>query len=241
MIFQFKQFSLQHGHSTMKIGTDAVLLAALTDGTGVQKMLDIGCGCGVIAFCMAQKTGPDTTVWGIDPDNDSIEEATLNTSLFGLLPQENFHFIRTRLQDFAQTENAHSFDLIVSNPPFFNQDLKPADDSRLKSKHRDGQLSFPELINAVCHLLKPDGRFSIILPKVEGEEFHLLANDRLHCIHRISIQPTSAKPVYRTIQEYVLTSNINPPTLEETFAIRNDRNGYTEEYLKYVEPFLLIS
>ena len=81
MIFQFKQFSLHHGHSTMKIGTDAVLLAALTDGKDAHNILDIGCGCGVIAFCMAQKAPSDAEIWGIDPDENSIKEATQNISL----------------------------------------------------------------------------------------------------------------------------------------------------------------
>ena len=77
-MFHFKQFDLEHERSTLKIGTDAVLLAALTQVDSAQTVLDVGCGCGVIAFCLAQKLAENQIVpniFGIDVDADSVVEA----------------------------------------------------------------------------------------------------------------------------------------------------------------------
>ncbi|MCQ2283827.1 MAG: methyltransferase domain-containing protein [Bacteroidales bacterium] len=239
--FQFKKFALQHDRSTMKIGTDAVLLAALADVGKAQSLLDVGCGCGVIAFCLAQKLAYFTqtaTIYGIDPDANSIEEAQQNAQTFPLLPTANFRFMQSPLQAFAQVHPAHSFDLIVSNPPFFGNDLKPTNRARLKSKHRDEQLSFPELMDGVLKLLSPQGRFALILPKTEGAEFHALALEHgLFCSSRISIQPTVQKPVHRVVQEFRLTPVSE--CKEQVLIIRGTDNAYTEAYRQLTKAFLL--
>ena len=142
-MFHFKQFDLEHERSTLKIGTDAVLLAALTQVDSAQTVLDIGCGCGVIAFCLAQKITENQIVpniVGIDVDADSITEARENAARFPLLPKSCFHFEQISLQDFANQDNACRFKLIVSNPPYFHGALKPQTNSKLHSNPGDGKL-----------------------------------------------------------------------------------------------------
>ena len=231
---------MEHDRSTMKIGTDAVLLAALTETNGAQSILDIGCGCGVIGFCLAQllcHSIPNPVIYGVDADADSILEARQNAKTYRLLPCENFHFIHSRIQDFALLDNVPKFDLIVSNPPFFNNDLKPIESSKIKSKHRDWQLPFDDLIKSVVALLNPAGRFSIILPTSESQEFHERAASNLHCCQRIHVRPTVKKPVHRVVQEYVLSE---VGTIRERhLTIRDERNEYTEDYRLLVKPYLL--
>ncbi len=236
--FSFKRFSLNHDRSTMKIGTDAVLLAAFAEATSEMRLLDIGCGCGVVAFCVAQQLalqGVTPEVYGIEPDADSIAEARANAAAYPLLPPGCFHFIQGRIQDFpAET----SFDLIVSNPPYFNDSLKPSDAGRLKSRHRDLQLPFEELLQSVCRLLDEDGRFVLILPAAESKEFDKQAASHLCCMRRMFVQPTCRKPVYRVIQEYRKHDG-NSACTESHLAIRDRQNQYTEEYLQATEPYLL--
>lgn len=237
--FRFKKFSLSHDKSTMKIGTDAVLLAALTDAANAQSVLDVGCGCGVIAFCIAQQLAHNQTfpnIFGVDPDENSIVEARQNAANYPLLSPDVFHFIHGRVQDLAAVDQPGKFDLIVSNPPFFGNDLKPTEASRLKSKHRDAQLSFEELLDSVLKLLNSGGRFALILPKTEGEDFNQLASKKLFCRKRILLQPTAKKPIHRVIQEY---SQQEGPCEEHLLVIRNENNEYTEEYKKVVKPYLL--
>jgi len=240
-MFHFKQFDLEHERSTLKIGTDAVLLAALTQVDSAQTVLDIGCGCGVIAFCLAQKiTGNQIVpnIVGIDVDADSITEARENAARFPLLPASCFHFEQIRMQDFANQDNAHRFDLIVSNPPYFHGDLKPQDKNKLQSKHGDGQLSFQELVDGVDNLLSPNGRFALILPPPEMDEFHQLTIDKWHCLKSVHIHPTATKPIYRIVREY---SRSPQPETESRFSIRNAELQYTPEYLQLVKSYLTIS
>lgn len=238
--FRFKKFALQHEKSTMKIGTDAVLLAALTEAQDAQSLLDVGCGCGVVTFCMAQKMAhyvEHPLIFGIDPDADSVNEACQNARNYPLLASSCFHFVQTRLQEFALVNPTHRFDLIVSNPPFFGNDLKPVRPNRLKSKHRDNQLSFPELLDGVTKLLSPEGRFALILPKSEGEEFDQLASHRLTCVQRIFVQPTANKPVHRVVMTY--SSQLNSPYCERYLVIRGADNCYSDDYQRITKPFLL--
>lgn len=240
MIFRFRKFSLEHDKSTMKIGTDAMLLSALTPVEDAQSVLDIGCGCGVIAFCLAQQISlkqPDAEIWGIDPDKDSIEEARHNAQHYPLLHSQCFHFLNTTVQSFAQLPIAR-FDLIVSNPPFFNNGLKPQQPSRQKSKHRDEQLSFEDLIDSVLTLLKPDGRFSIILSQPESIEFDALIRPHLYCYQRIEIQPNESKPVHRVIQQYSYKDT--RPCQERRLIIHDSENHYSADYLAVVKPYLLL-
>ena len=240
-MFHFKQFDLAHERSTLKIGTDAVLLAALTQVETAKSVLDIGCGCGVIAFCLAQKLAENQiipNIVGIDVDADSITEARENAARFPLFPASCFHFEQISLQDFANQDNACRFDLIVSNPPFFHGDLKPQNKNKLQSKHGDGQLSFQELVDGVDNLLSPDGRFALILPPPEMAEFHQLTIDKWHCLKSVHIHPTVTKPIYRIVREY---SRSPQPETESRFSIRNAELQYTPEYLQLVKSYLTIS
>lgn len=237
--FHFKKFSLQHDKSTLKIGTDAVLLAALTDVENAQSVLDIGCGCGVIAFCLAQQLAhkqAQPMVYGLDPDEASVMEARQNAAAYPLLPADTFRFVQGRVQDMAAADHPVQFDLIVTNPPFYGHDLKPAQEKRLRSKHRDHQLPFEELLQSVLKLLKEGGRFALILPPVEGAQFHALTEGLLHCRKRVFIQPTAKKPVHRVIQEY---SRADVSCTEHHLVIRNEQNEYTEEYRGVTKPYLL--
>ena len=239
-MFHFKQFDLAHERSTLKIGTDAVLLAALTQVDSARKVLDVGCGCGVIAFCLAQKLAENQAVpsiFGIDVDTDSVAEAQENAVRFPLLPNSCFHFENIRLQDFVNQENRHNFDLIVSNPPFFHDDLKPQDRNKLQSKHGDGQLSFSELTDGVEALMSENGRFALILPPTEMEEFHQLTIDRWHCCKSVYIRPTSSKPIFRVVREY---GHDYYSEEEHYLDIRDAELQYTQEYLELVKPYLTI-
>ncbi|MBQ6070353.1 MAG: methyltransferase [Bacteroidales bacterium] len=240
--FLFRKFVLEHDRSTMKIGTDAVLLAALTDVRDVRSLLDIGCGCGVVAFCVAQKMarqGVSAHIYGVDADAGSVAEAQHNANLYPLLPAGSFQFVHGRIQDFARMDVAPKFDLIVSNPPFYHRDLKPTEPSRLKSRHGDGQLTFEELVACVRELLCETGRFVLILPTMEGEAFDAVARAAgLCCSARTFVRPTAKKPAHRVVQEYGWQPS---KCKEHTLTIRDERNYYTDEYLALVKPYLLLT
>lgn len=105
----------------MKISTDAVLLGTLTKAKFPSKILDIGTGTGVIALMLAQRF-PKSAVTAIEIDSDAAGQAGDN---FGESPfSDRISLFQGRFQDFPIDK---SFDLIVSNPPFFPDHLKSPD------------------------------------------------------------------------------------------------------------------
>ena len=187
-MFHFKHFSLYHENSALKISTDAVLLAAVTPVDQARRVLDIGCGCGVIAYCLAwkmqQKKLRENTcgekdlqeIIGIDIDAPSIADALKSKEIF---PKRNFqmiHFHQQSIQEFYK-DYSENFNLIVSNPPFFVDALKPNSPLKNISKHND-TLPFEDLKDAVCQLLAPEGCFFLILPANESEKFEQITQNQ---------------------------------------------------------------
>ena len=273
-MFHFKHFSLYHENSALKISTDAVLLAAVTPVNGVRTLLDIGCGCGVIAFCLAWKMqkecaiheislqnktllanashenniGENTLqentlsetvtqkITGLDIDGPSISEALKNSYIFPQRHFQNIQFYQQSIQDFAHQQQK-KFDLIVSNPPFFVDSLKPNSAQKNISKHND-TLPFEDLRDAVCQLLEPDGYFYLILPANESEVFEQLSQNCLFKCHQLRIQPTPSKLVNRIITGY----RLSPPASgckTEQLCLRNADGSMSEGYRKLTKEFLL--
>lgn len=155
-IFRFKQFYVSHSRSTMKVGTDGVLIGAWADVTDAQRVLDVGCGCGLIAMMVAQRA-PHTIIDAIDIDSESIDEARAN---FAASPWADR--IRAAIADF-NTYNGGPYDLIVANPPFFNNSLLPPNEARRHARHTD-TLSLHDLVTHAARLMTPTARLSLITP-----------------------------------------------------------------------------
>lgn len=239
-MFQFKNFALSHEHSTLKIGTDSVLLASAVPVAGIRTVLDIGCGCGVIGFCIAdrlQQHGTDNySVTGIDIDGASIEECRDNAAAFPSDYHPDFHFEEISAQDFAPMHPS-DYQLIVCNPPYFGNSLKPEDEKRRQSRHRDDNLPFTTLADCARQLLTDDGRFYLILPPPEAADFETAANGKLYLCEKMEIRPVPEKPVNRHILGFGRKPADNLKTTALT--IRDDQRQYTSEYRELTQNFYL--
>lgn len=254
-MFHFKHFSLYHDNSALKISTDAVLLAAVIPVDQVRTVMDIGCGCGVIAYCLAwkmqQKFMPERAlkenitssgaknfqeIMGIDIDASSIEDALKSKEIFPKRNYQNIHFHQQSIQEFSK-DYAGKFDLIVSNPPFFVDALKPSTPQKNISKHND-TLPFEDLNTAVCRLLSPNGRFFMILPTNESEIFEQISQNQLYKDYQLLILPTPSKPVNRIITGYRLTP-VEKACETEKICLRNADNSFTDQYRQLTEDMYL--
>lgn len=237
-MFHFKHFSLYHEQSTLKIGTDSVLLAASVPLFPAQRILDIGCGCGIIAYSLAYRLSTyrqSQHFVGIDIDAASIAEGQRNIGLFPRYPGQSFSFLQNPLQKFAQQQQ-QPFDLIVSNPPYFGASLKPERDDRLLSKHRDDTLSFHDLATNADKLLATEGQFFLILPPTEYEQFHQETIGLWHRHFIMEVQPTPTKPVNRIIAGYGRSKQAEQNT---RITIRNGQNQFSDEYKALTRDFYL--
>src|SRR5436190_6902240 len=141
--FRFKQFTIHQDKCAMKVGTDSVLLGSWVDTAQATDILDIGTGSGIIALMLAQKSFAQ--IDAIDVDGNACEQAEEN---FKSSPwMDRLHVIHQSFQDYA-TGTEKKYDLIVSNPPYFQDAFKPAEESKLKAKHGD-LLCFAELVDGV--------------------------------------------------------------------------------------------
>ncbi|MBX2945261.1 MAG: methyltransferase [Cyclobacteriaceae bacterium] len=194
--FHFKQFSVTHKRSSMKVGTDGVLLGAWVNVTHVKSVLDIGTGSGVIALMIAQRSGA-SHIDAVELDMDAAEDAREN---FKQAPwAERLHLYHCPVQLF-QTKK--KYDLIVSNPPYFSNSYKPENENRMVARHTES-LSFQDLLEAANKWLNPAGRLAVILPAAEGKLFKTWAQAAgMVCIREWTFQTRRNKPVERQLMEF---------------------------------------
>jgi len=227
--FHFKQFSLQHDRCTMKVGTDAVLLGAWASVEHAKKILDIGTGSGVIALMIAQRTPPDTIIDAIEILEQDARQA-LENILYSPWPSK-VNLENISLQEYFPPKQ---YDVIVSNPPFFNSSMEPPDRKRLQVRHTVS-LTYETLIRSVKRLLREDGKFNIILPVTEGEQFISLARQHhLFCSRRCGFRARSEKPLERWLLEF---SNCEQtPEVSELLHYVNG-SAWSEDYIALTRDF----
>lgn len=228
--FHFKQFSIRHDRSGMKIGTDAVLLGAWTDVKNATRVLDIGSGTGVIALMIAQRTEAFVKVEAIEIDEFAFADADEN---FNSSPwKDRLKLHHESIHNF--TTNS-TFDLIVSNPPYFQNSYKPPDPKRGIARHTDN-LSFEGLLTAAKRLLSLEGRLSVILPFTEGLEFILLA-DRFgfYCSRKWSFRTRREKPIERWLLEFSTSKVI----VDEGELLLLEYENWSDQYKNLTREFYL--
>lgn len=231
--FRFKEFTVRHDRSTMKVGTDGVLLGAAVEPHNANNILDAGTGCGVIALVLAQRFQAEITA--IDIDKDSIEEAALN---FEKSPWS------TRLYPVHETMQEHSqkwsdfYDMIVSNPPFFQNSLKTPGVGRNKARHND-TLPYRDMISSASRMLKEEGVLWIILPVTESHTFLSIAKEyKLFLSNELLIKPKKERDPNRRIMK-LCPGNTAIRYTSESIAIRTENNEFTRDYKKFTSDYYL--
>lgn len=193
-LFKFKQFSVSHSKSAMKVGVDGVLIGAWADTVGARSILDAGCGCGLIALMAAQRNAK-AQILAIDIDHDSIEEAREN-----ILKSPWAERVTAEHIDFKALEQS-PFDLIISNPPFFSAGVNPADSARMTARHK-GSLSPESLIVHGSEMLEENGKISQIFPKEMLEEVLKVTDNSGLYPHRLTeVFGREGKPAKRVLFE----------------------------------------
>jgi len=244
-IFQFKKFSVLNDQSAMKVNTDGVLLAAVASIKGNEsELLDVGTGTGTIALILAQRLEElghkDFIINGIDIDKPSFEEATIN---FQNSPwKNNLKAINIDLNSYKPKNN---LDLIVSNPPYYEDSLKNPSQRYATARHTssideenlpNAPLSYRTLIVFAKEYLKPDGRIAMILPADKEKDLVRYAGGfGLYPYNILRIKTLAAKKPSRIIAEFS-RQRLSPT--ESDLAIR-DSSGYTADYLKLVNDIYL--
>lgn len=233
-IFRFKHFEVRNERSAMKVNTDGVLLgAAATLRASDRRYLDVGTGTGTIAMMLAQRSAT-ADVDAIDIDGPSAEEATAN---FAASPwPERLRAHHCALQEFQPAE---PYDLIISNPPYYDDSLLNPDERKRGARH-SLSLSYRELAEfAAAGALTPAGRLSMILPTdCEKALCRTLRSFGLFPFRILRIRTSERKAPARIIVESSFSREDSPKEEELTISTGGK---YSEEYLSLTKDFYLQS
>ena len=243
--FRFKQFFVRHDCSSMKVGTDGVLIgcwAPAFPATPLQvaspppiRILDVGTGSGLIALILAQRW-QEAQIDAIDIDQASCDQAREN---FAASPwAERLHTAHSSLQQW-QTANGKFYDLIVSNPPYFVDSLKAPDAARCAARHND-TLPFFSLIADSTRLLKDEGTLAVIVPcEAENELQSLAAAEGLQCTRRCYVHPKPGRPAKRVMIAWSRTPAPEPTECTGHLTLEDEQGGRSEAYQQLTREFYL--
>lgn len=249
-VFRFKRFEVVNERSAMKVNTDGVLLgASMTVKPADRRLLDIGTGTGTIALMAAQRLiddhvntgtiGDDSPVIdAIDIDKVSVEEAQIN---FNNSPWSTyFHIDHASLEEFARSiPEEVCYDLIFSNPPYFEDSLLAPAERRSNARHTSTGLSYRELLDFASARLSTDGRISIVLPADQEQALCRHARmDGLYLFRIIRVRTVERKAPGRIIAEF--SRNRCDCPQEELLTIQKE-GKYSEEYLSLTHDFYLFA
>ena len=259
-MFTFRQFVVHDDRCAMKVGTDGVLLGAWAQlcadssrhresdsenlppsakkGFSALRVLDVGCGCGLIALMLAQRF-PDTHFVALEIDREAAEQATENVCRSPFAAQ-----IEVRCADFLHDDNEDSsyneqlFDAVVSNPPFFEETLLSPVAHRAQARHTATGLTFERLTARASSLLRPGGTLEVIIPKTAQDRFHAAAADvGFSLLHATDVQTVARKAPKRVLLRFAKSGS--PHEVERDTLVLMSDGERSEQYAELCRDFYL--
>ena len=235
--FQFKQFSIAQNNAAMKVGTDSVILGSWAIINPDERALDIGTGTGLLSLMLAQKVDGNCTIDAIEIDEAAILDADTNfkNSKWG-------NSITHHNSDFNKYNTETLYDVIITNPPFF-EGLAPEITNRSIARNASDKLSYKNLLERASKLLQDEGRMYLILPQEYYDKAVKLGQENnLQVRKQLNIKPKNDKPINRVLIELIKKSDRNIKTInQEELIVRDVNNQYTKEHIELTKDFYLHS
>jgi tRNA1Val (adenine37-N6)-methyltransferase len=225
--FKFKHFSIIQNVAAVKVGTDAMLLGAFTDVSRANNVLEIGTGTGVISLMLAQKN-PKVNIVALEIHAETALEASSN-----IASSSFYNNVKVYNYDFLKFQSAEKFDVVVTNPPYFESGLFPDDPKIQIAKHIDKD-TISDWFREISKVLQKEGTCWMILPNNSAQEWEELANRfGLFLAKKINL---FAKPFVckRVILCFSKTGNV---VVHSNFTIRDTNGAFTLEYIELTSEF----
>lgn len=221
----------------MKVGTDGVLLGAWCPTPEQPRAaLDIGTGTGLLALMIAQRC-TECRVDAVEIDEDSSRQASANSAASPW--HERITVYNSSIQDFTRAGMPGKYDLVVSNPPYFENSLQSPDGGRATARHTI-DLTYQELVGCAAVCLSWDGIFAVIVPHGVTERFCKLAEQVGLYLHRwTEVYPKPGIPPRRSL---LMLRKMPPrvPVFPDSLTIEvGGRHVYSAEYMALTRDFYL--
>ena len=233
--FQFKQFVIHQDRCAMKVSTDACLFGAwvASDMQNMErastKILDIGTGTGLISLMTAQKN-----VGNFDAVEIDIEIAAQAKENAAASPwKDNIRIFTGDIKSFYPSE---CYDVIISNPPFYENELSSTGVKK-NIAHHSAELTINEVLDSIKNLLKKDGRFYLLLPFKRWNEIEkLLEVHHLYIQQKITVKPSHRHPPFRVM----VRGGFKKQLLQDLeLSIKDDDDNYTMQFTQLLKDYYL--
>lgn len=226
----------------MKVGTDAMILGAYVGErvmsergeSQITQILDIGTGTGVLSLMLAQRTKANIDAIDIDENAYLQSKENFENSSW----RNKIHAFHSSIQEFNPANN-QKYDLIISNPPYFEHNQKASRESERYNERTSARsfdsLSFADLLIHTSRLLSDEGRFYVIIPAVSVDSFISEAGKyNLFLFDRLNIQSKENQEPVRNILGF---SKSKKDLKESRFVIYRDDGGYTDDYIELTKNY----
>jgi len=229
--FSFKQFTVQQSDCALKVCTDACLfgawVAAHVKDDAPTTILDIGTGTGLLSLLLAQKI-PAAQIDAVEIDATAAAQAASNVEA----TDWNIKVHNTAIENFSSIKYQH----IISNPPFFSNDLKSDDALRNTAMHST-TLTLASLFTCVVKLLDKEGSFSVLIPYARATELEKLAPQfGLLIFKKALVLQTPIHEPFRAM--YILSNAVSSPAEVEQIIIKENEQ-YTADFATYLKDYYL--
>jgi len=235
--FQFKQFTIQQDKCAMKVTTDACLfgshLPISSEEGGVGNVLDIGTGTGLLALMYAQRN-PLAEIDAIEIDKEAAGQAGENVAASPWPARINVIHADAREFDYPK-----KYDVIISNPPFYENELKGDDKKKNLAHHNEGLL-LPELLNIIKKNLAPGGSFYLLLPYKRNEEIKKLLMEHELAVRQITfVRQSVMHDYFRMMIDGKPEAGKPAETKIDDISIKDENDRYTPEFTVLLQEYYL--
>ncbi len=214
-----------------RAGLDAVMLAAAAPVMTGSQVLDVGCGLGVVGFCIAARVA-GCKVTGLDINPELVALANENAAR-NALADRYLAVCGDVMGPHAHIEAAglkrESFDVVAANPPFYGAGrataAPTADRTRANVMPERG---LEQWIRFMATMAKPGGRLAIVhRAEALGELLDLL-DGRFGAVSVFPLYPRDGEPAHRVILTARKASRAGL-TLKQGMVLHGDGNAFTPE------------
>ncbi len=233
--FHFKQFTINQERCAMKVTTDACLFGAWMtelikkEKWQVQSALDIGTGTGLLSLMLAQET--DFHIDAIEIDEDASEQAKQNIAQTSW--SEKINILTTSLQNYQPQKK---YDLIFSNPPFYEGDLKSPNKEKNKAMH-DTALTLDQLFMFASKHLNKWGHVFILLPAKRHTDVNRLIKEKsFHAEHELQVRQSDNHPIFRYLLHLRWLEVANEQK-RNSLTIKSNAGTYTDDFISLLRNY----
>ena len=248
--FQCKEFIVHQQHTSMKVCTDACLFGAWVAKQpsleSSHSILDIGTGTGLLSLILAQVTDKNNTkITAVEIESQAAAEASSNFSISKW--NERLILVNDSIQNYtanftAAADENSPFDIIITNPPFYEGDLKSPDTNKNKAAHST-ELSWSSLVENSCSLLKEEGHFFVLLPTLRAYTMQKLAEaNHMYLAEEVLVYNDAKHLPFRSFLHFQKNMNSldkGNSVLRNKIVIKNADNTYSTAFTELLKDYYL--